>query len=349
MSKKKWLLGAVILSIFTYQNVQAVVLHWPQLCAAGELQLKNDSADSVTVWLQKFGKTLIRETEITIDPKSILILPLAEITEEERFALLAFNDHQPQLVAKHKCADQVQQTSSLASSLEGGVLTYKKSDLLTNKIWIQNLFTGSNQVEIEFQDSAFKKIITEKLTLTSLARLVFTPPDAIKNWSYFRFTTSHKSAVFNLSSTGHDQPIKITPPQSTVDPAAFYFLVGSRQVETGQVGLDDSFVVKITDENLAARARELIANPQQEKMLFARIQKDHQGFNRNWSKIEKSFWSWSTAEVTNFADLGSTACNGTPQEVEDRMDYWVTDPGQICFWNYRVKKELSAQQVATGL
>ena len=84
-------------------------------------------------------------------------------------------------------------------------------------------------------------------------------------------------------------------------------------------------------------------------MLFARIQKNHQGFNRNWSKVEKSFWSWSASEVTDFADLGSTACNGAPQEVDDRMDYWVIDPGQICFWNYRVKKELSPLEVATGL
>ena len=84
-------------------------------------------------------------------------------------------------------------------------------------------------------------------------------------------------------------------------------------------------------------------------MLFARIQKDHQGFNRNWSKAEKNFWSWSTSEVPNFADIGSTACNGIPQEVEDRIDYWATDPGQICFWNYRVKKELSPSQVAAGL
>ena len=100
---------------------------------------------------------------------------------------------------------------------------------------------------------------------------------------------------------------------------------------------------------MAVRARELIKFPQKEKMVFAKIQKQHSGFNRNWTKPEKSFWSWSTSEVTNFADLGSTACNGTPQEVEDRFEHWIVDPGQICFWNYRVKKELTPAEVAAGL
>lgn len=338
MSLKNRLLFALVLSIFTYQSVKAEVLHWPQLCSGGELILKNNGADELTIWLQKFADILVRETEIKLDAKATFTLPLDEINPAERYSILNLNPPH-QIEIKYKCNHQIY----TASSLEGGILTFKKSDLLVNKIWLQNLFTGNNKIEIEFQDSEFKKIAAENQTLKSSASTLYTPPENIKNWHYIKISSSHKTSVFSLTSSGHEPPVKIIPQKSVVESAAHYFLVEPR------TGAGDSFIVKIIDKTLAIKAQDLIANPQKEKMLFARIQKDHQGFNRNWSKAEKSFWSWSTSEVTNFADIGSTACNGMPQEVEDRIDYWVNDPGQICFWNYRVKKELSPAQVENGL
>ncbi|MEK6627724.1 MAG: hypothetical protein AABY53_03790 [Bdellovibrionota bacterium] len=314
------------------------MLHWPQLCSDGELILKNNTADELSIWLQKFSETLAQETEIKLGANATVTLALDKITSEERYSILNFNSAHL-IETKYKCNQQVFTTGAL----EGGVLTFKKSDLAVNKLWLQNLFTGENKVEIEYQDSQFKKMTTENISLKSSVSSLYSSPQNIKNWSYVKITTSHKASVFNLTSSGHEPPIKVTPQTTVVDTAANYFLVGPRK------GRGDSFIVKINDSALAFKARDLIANPQKEKMLFASIQKDHQGFNRNWSKTEKSFWSWSTSEVTNFADIGSTACNGSPQEIEDRIDFWVNDPGQICFWNYRVKKELSPAQVENGL
>lgn len=314
------------------------MLHWPQLCKGGELQIKNKLSAPSGLWLQKFAKTLIRETEILVPPKSTLTLSLETITENERYSLLNLNDPQP-FEVRYKC----NHLFYTASSIEGGVLTFKKSELLPNKLWIQNLYTGNNKIEIEFQNADYEKIKTETITLSSSTPAWYITPENLKNWNYLKISSSHKSAVFNLSSEGNELPLSVTPQKTAVETSASYFLIEPR------TGTGDSFIVKITSAELIAKARDLIINPQKEKMLFALIQKDHQGFNRNWSKAEKSFWSWSTVEVTNFADLGSTACNGVPQEVDDRIDDWVADPGQICFWNYRVKKELSAQQVANGL
>lgn len=338
MKIKPWHLLVSAISFFTYQTVKAEVLHWPQLCTTGELHLKNNGSTNISAWLQKFGKNLLRETEIEIAALSSLILPLDPLAKEERYSLLIINENNS-FDVKYKCNDRLYS----ASSLEGGQLTFKKTDLATNQIWIQNLFTDSNEVQIEFQDLEYKKIASKIFNLPSLQSVLFAVPESIKNWSYFKFTASHKSTAFNLTAIGNDNPVIVAPQKTEVDFSAYYFLIGPR------TGSTDSFIVKITDENLVERARDLIKNPQKEKMLFARIQKNHQGFNRNWSKVEKSFWSWSTTEVTDFADLGSTACNGAPQEVEDRMDYWVIDPGQICFWNYRVKKELTPIEVASGL
>ena len=338
MSLKSRKLFVLISVFFTYQNVKAEVLRWPQICRSGELYIKNKSNSPSSVWLQKFNKNLMRETEFELAANANLILPLEQITKEERYSLLNLNQSNS-FDVNYRCNG----LSYIGSSLEGGSLTFKKTADNLNQIWIQNLFTESNEVQIEFQDINYQKITLKIFTLTSLESILYAVPEAAKNWAFFKIFATHRSSVFNLTATGHDKPIAITPQKSQIDTAAYYFLVGPR------LGSADTFVVKISDEKIAAEARELIRNPQKEKMLFARIQKNHQGFNRNWLKTEKSFWSWSTSEVTNFADLGSTACNGLPQEVEDRMDFWVADPGQICFWNYRVKKELTPLEVATGL
>lgn len=357
MRTKNHLLCLFVLtaSMCIFQNVKAEVLHWPQLCtnintsknatenaseSAGDLYIKNKDQHDITVWLQKFGKTLLSETEIVLTAKSELVFPLEALNKDERYSLLNMNtpNNSSLIEVQYKCHDQFYNVSPL----EGGDLTFKKSDLVVNKIWIQNLFTDVNSVRIEFLDLNYKKIAIENISLPASDSTQFSVPDRITNWTYFKISTSHKSSVFNLTSTGADRPIRVAPQKTQVNSNAFYFLMESR------FGASDSFVVQITDPVIAEKARDLVQNPKKEKILFARIQKDHQGFNRNWSQPEKNFWSWSTSEVTGFGDLGSTACNGAPQEVEDRVDFWIEDPGQICFWNYRVRRELSVKNVETG-
>lgn len=332
------------LSLFSSHKTYAEIFHWPQICSdenIGELHFKNRNSTEVSVWLQKFSKTLLSESEVKINANSDLVLPLAGLNKEERYSLLKMNPQQ-KIEISYKCQSHFYELSSL----EGGELTFKKSDLEINKILIQNLYTDNNIVQIEFLNSDFKIISVENLVLPPSGRILYSVPEAISKWTHFRISASHKSSIFNLSSLGASKPFKIIPQKTQVDPNAFYFLVESRNSSASNK--TDSFLVKISDKLLVEKARELIKNPQKEKILFARIQKDHQGFNRNWSKTEKNFWSWSTTEVTSFGDLGSTACNGDPQEVEDRIDFWAEDPGQICFWNYRVKKELTAQNVEFG-
>ena len=164
-----------------------------------------------------------------------------------------------------------------------------------------------------------------------------------KSWAFVRVQGANRFAAFNLTTSGSEGPILIaSQPSDTVSESAAYFEVRS------QDNISDSFIAKITDPDLITQARLQISNPNLEKILFAKITKGHSGFNRNWTKTEKPFWSWSVSEVTSIADLASTSCNGLPQAVEDRVDYWVKDPGRICFWSYRIRKELKPSEVASG-
>lgn len=335
---KTHLFLALITSFFSSAFVSAEVFHWPQLCEHGELVIQNRGEKEAAVWLQKFNRNLIRESELEIPAKSSLTVNLEPLLKDERFSLLNI-DTESLLAVNYKCGGR----DFSASKIEGGELTFKRTPQNENQLWLQNLYSDKNEFRLEFNDAEGKILTRQQLQLPALQSLLFIVPDNIKQWTRLKITGSEKSAIFSLTETGNELPLSVAPQRSETDPAAAYFLVGPR------TGNSDTFIVKIKDEKTAERARDLIKFPHREKMLFAKIQKQHSGFNRNWSKPEKSFWSWSTSEVTNFADLGSTACNGTPQEVEDRMDHWVTDPGQICFWNYRVKKELTPAEVANGL
>lgn len=316
----------------------AEILRWPQACNAGELQITNLKDVGLRVWLQKFQPTLISETEINIKPSGIHKLYLKTSSSRERFNIMNLNGSDA-IAVQFMCSTKVYR----AHSFEGGNLTYRKSDLPQSQIWLQNLYTGNNLITVEYQNRRFEKIASSSITLAALGQYSYKVPLQFENWAYVKISAKQRFAAHNLTSVGSDGPFMVNPQASNVDVKASYFVVAPRS----QVG--DSYTVKTTSPEMIQLARDQIANPSLEKILFAKIQKNGGGFNRNWSKLEKSFWSWSVSEITNFADVGSTACNGVPQAVEDRVDTWVKNPGQICFWNYRILKEISADEVASGI
>lgn len=338
MRIKPRLLGAIFFYFFTCQNVNAEVLYWPQICSGGELLIKNKSSENQSIWLQKFTDSHVIETELNLEPNNVSIFSLNSLEKNQRYSLLNLNTNS-QIEAAYKCADALHKTSRR----NGGTLTFKRILSDKNVLLIQNLFNAKNNFEIEYQDASYKKIKTEQISLIPYEKKSHSLIDFVQQWTYIKVTGTYKSSLFITKNNISVDAVKSTPQQSQVDLNAFYFIVGSRSTD------DDNFTVKITDKTLVEQARELIRNPNKEKMLFAKIQLTHSGFNRNWHNNERSFWSWSTSEVTGFGELGSTACNGTPQGLEDRVENWVNDPGRICFWNYRVKKELSPMEVSAGL
>jgi hypothetical protein len=335
------------------------VLHWPQLCRTGKLMIQNNSSDEVAVWLQNFSDVLEREDEIDIPSATTQFYELAALNPGEHYSLLNFNG-----AAQVKISYQCDGIDYPLSTLEGGELTFnlnshkfaqqlsqqsgQKLDQASAQqeqqiIWLQNIYPGPNTVKLEYLNFAFQVVSSTEVTLAPSQYSKVAPPTA-PDWSYVRVSSDKKYNAFNLISSRLSPPVLISPVRSApINPeSASYFLVGPRKSD------GDSFVVKITDTALIARARDLVQHPEKEKIVFGRVIKGSQGFNRNWFKKEKTHWSWSVSEVTNFDDIGSTACNGNPQFLEDRVDFWINDPGRICFWNYRIKKELTPEQVASG-
>ncbi len=336
-SPKVCALAVVMITTLISHFSHAEVLRWPQGCLSGDLEITNSETTEIKAWLQKSKPTLVSETEMTIPASSTLKIPIKSAATAESFSLLHFKNNGT-LQASFKCGKKIYP----AHSFEGGLLTYRRTDLAQNQVHLKNLFTSGNSVKIELLDRRQQILSTLTVKLNSLEKLTYTLPNLPTPWFYFRIEATNRLAAFNLTTLGSEGPFLVNPQPVITAETAAYFVVGSRTNE------GDSFIAKISNPAMIAKAREQIANSTLEKIVFAQIQKGHGNFNRNWSKRDKSFWSWSVTEVTNIADLGSTSCNGLPQAVEDRVDSWLKEPGRICFWSYRVKKELKPSDVAAG-
>ena len=109
-----------------------------------------------------------------------------------------------------------------------------------------------------------------------------------------------------------------------------------------------SFVFHSHDPAIIAEARHEISIPNQRKILVAKIDYGHGNNNRDFLSHTHNTWSWQVSQVLEFGSLASQGCDGNPELVEDNLNAWMTEPGTICFWNYKVIRELTFAEVVSG-
>ena len=324
-----------LLVTFISSTALPTVLHWPE-CSVGELSIQNKTTSEKKIWLQKFDPILKAELAIDLLPSEIQKLTITRKNTTVRNALLHFANPKD-IDVVYRCVDKY----FLVTSIEGGLQTFRKSDLPAQTVYLKNLYSAKNNFKIEILNRFRQPIQTLFATMNSNEQKKLTLPKN-PDLTYVRISAVNKFSAFNLNSTGSQNPMIVDAQVVPQNPNGAYFEISPR------TGTGDSFTVLINDSKMIASARLQISDPHLEKMLFAKIQKGHNNQNRNLASITKSFWNWSVTEVTNIADIGSTACNGLPQIVDDRIDSWITDPGRICFWTYRIKREVPAAEISTG-
>lgn len=327
-------MSALLINIASL-NAVADVFRWPKLCANQTLSVENKSNKEQTVWLQEWDKYVVDEIENQVPAKGKIYLQLSHDPSvlAQDYSLLAL-DNPKDLVVETNC--NLRDIVS-GDTLEGGVVYYKLNPRASNEVQLKNLFPGRNTFYIE-DVSTVKTSTPVQIDVEGRELFTFTlKPDptsiGVKITAKERFRTA-----IHTSSTVL-KPSYVEPQRSVASTDEKYFLVGPSDNK------GDQFVVKIKDPVMVQKARDQITNPKLQKIVFAKIQLGNQGYNRNMTKKDKSFWSWSVTEVTNISDFGSTACNGFPQMLEDQAEAWVKGLGKICFWSYRIKKELSLDEV----
>lgn len=323
----------LILSATTTANAE--VFRWPKLCVNQTVSVENKSAKDQTVWLQEWEKTIVDESEQTVPAKSKIFLQLSHdpSTSQQDYSLLALDNPKDLVIETHcNLRDIVS-----GDSLEGGVVYFKINPRATNEVQLKNLFPGRNTFYIEDLSSE-KRNAPLEIDVEGRDLFKFTlKPEPTSTWVKITAKERFRSSIHTSSTVL--KPSFVEPQRSVASADEKYFLMGSYD------NVGDQFIVKIKDPAMVQKARDQITNPKLQKIVFAKIQLGSQGYNRNMIKKEKAFWSWSVTEVTNISDFGSTACNGFPQMLEDQAEAWVNGLGKICFWSYRIKKELTYDEV----
>lgn len=353
----------VLLNILLTLSAQARVLHWPKVCEKQMLTVTNLTTQPQTFWLQEWDQQLQNETQKDVDSRKSIDIELQNNLANpfQNQSLLQVNSElqfKKHFEIKARClTENIYKKSKLTldtylpvSEIEDGERTFKEQNKTLN-FHLQNLASTANKVELYYFNLNTLKYEPTQFEVTLKPKEVF-------DWSiqtlnlktflkkqnskilyefdshHFKLISEERLSVFYFNNNSLENMESVNPQKSQPDLSYTYFDVGPR------TGAGDHFIIKIKDPLLIQKAREQITKPENEKIVFAQIQLGSQKYNRNLAYKEKPLWSWSVTEVTNISDFGSTLCNGEPQAVEDRAKTWTEYPARICFWGYRIKKEL---------
>ncbi|MFP4527677.1 MAG: T9SS type A sorting domain-containing protein [Candidatus Kapaibacterium sp.] len=100
------------------------------------------------------------------------------------------------------------------------------------------------------------------------------------------------------------------------------------------------FYAKTSDPEVIRQCREQIAKPVGERPLFINGTIDYGdgGYNEGWS------WHFVPGEW-HLTEMAIELCDGTPDLVEEDVEYWVETVGHYCPWTAYVVREIEPNQV----
>lgn len=118
---------------------------------------------------------------------------------------------------------------------------------------------------------------------------------------------------------------------TTSPPGGVAFVFGMRGIPDAQ----GQFVAVTSDPLVLAKLRAELALPASERLLHITgpIARGSGGHNRSWS------WHF-VPDGWDMVEMSIELCDGSPQGVENGLDYWVDQVGVFCPWGSYVQKKL---------
>ncbi len=329
-------------SIFGWNNLaKAESFFSPSLCETSQASLiaKNISNKPQAFWIQL--KNPEREVRFEINSQVQIQIPsIAFLDSAQAFSIRTWTDGNIQFT--WQCENlKTRLTSQISPSLE-----YKVLNKTHYELNIMNVSPLANEIELRFlnfdrQTIASKKITLQKYYETQMLEIE-TPANTVylqiqgmarlHSWLQFQSQILTASVVFRA---------QLSPPTQKS-----YFLASTRPSTSNKN--DESFVVSIEESQMIEQARQQIANPNLEKIMVGRIGPGNGGYNRSFHEKDRSPYSWSVTDVDSFTDFALNDCDGTPDYVEGQLLQRLDEGGRICFWRYRILRELSWSEVQRG-
>lgn len=322
-------------------TAQAENYYTPLLCPIEDslLLVENTSAEPQSFWFQALGSFPFKESHIEVKAHGRLRLVLPDDHQEVEGGV-ALKTQNAQLSFKTQCKNTHQ-----AHALSKSITPWKQLQLPQPEPQIQlrilNLAQQENLLEISYR-AVGMKLGSQSLKLgpdfkTHVVHL--TPPAGTKE---VRLRAQGRWTGKALTAQGKDLTLQEEfSPRHLPPDGTRYFLFQAQSPEPRE-----SFVVPMNDPKLIAESLQQLRHPASARLLVARIEKSLSGVNRDFSSPLKTPWSWQVIQAQNYADFAHISCDGSPQLVEERLNSWLAETGgTICFWNYRIQRELSVQEL----
>jgi hypothetical protein len=276
--------------------------------------------------------------------------PIRDIEEnfEEQYEVPAFGHLEIPLL-EYRSSAFIHFKSADNSRLRIQVLTSNNKSFSLPKGWTNRWkVRGRPNGELVLSNlSPFDQSV-EITTTSSQAKVALKAFETIrwkmKSSSMYLIEGQNRVAGISLSSSV-SQGLDADDEQSTLTPGPgrFFLVQGSR--------LEQNFVINVSDPKVLANIDQQIQRPDffMGRILIGQVSFGNDQHNRQFAGPSSAPWSWHISKVLGFSELASQACDGSPEFLEEILSPWVQSGMPICFWDYRVTRELSSLEVASGL
>lgn len=290
----------------------------------------NNSPEERFFWFQFFDKNILQEEKAIIEANSKLTF---KIPDEFKAAIKikTLSQQKRPLEFFLTCGQKSKLKLSSYVSTSGKILNPNQDNSVT--LAILNLYFQKQDVLFYFLDE--NKNILKKTTYHFDRYL----ESKVINLEVPKF--AHEVVWKSLGRIHMNNPKYIFEDHTThfmQYQNKSYFLVSNKEK-------NQSFVISLTDYEKIKQAREIIEK-KQKKLIIANFTLGHQFENRDFYNILSLPWSWSINEVIGFNDVSLIDCDGSPELIEERGPI---QSQKICFWNYFLEKELSVDEIQTGV
>jgi len=115
-----------------------------------------------------------------------------------------------------------------------------------------------------------------------------------------------------------------------LDSSYIFFTVGIHGT-----GNESNFIVATNNEDLIEQCYEQLEVPEDDRLLHINgfLDQGDGGINNPWNwHIIPNEWILS--------EMSIGGCNGSPFDVENNLDYWINNVGQLCNWGSYIKNEI---------
>lgn len=329
---------AALIGLMTASTATAETFYVPGACDPSKafLEVQNKGTSEAALWIQ-LPTFPVQEIRYDLGGKSSLVIRGSEFLDRAQgFGIKTYSNS---LSLKWSCEKRSYALSSWTSP---------ESDYLiqpgTGDLQLLNLAPVPQNVKLEILNGANEILATHEIAFqksyeTQRVQFQF-PTDS----TTLRISGSGRLHTVLLDEQSQRQKTLVRAPAHLETPAdQVYFLISTKEARP-----DESYVIGMQDPKMIATARQQILDPQLEKIIVAGISLGNQNVNRSFTGRDRSPYSWSVSRVDAFSDFALIDCDGSPDIVEENLMERIQQGGNICFWHYRVIRELSREEVMRG-